>query len=154
MAKAYDINQVAEKLKVSKYNVKKLIKEGKLKAFKMRNKYIVNEISLLVFMGHKIEECINSEEFEQHYSEINKSYNRKIDKEKFYEYFCSLFTLGPELTSEHFLINETNSFHEEQNYNKMDEQQSSGEVTLTHTDIINILESLSKIQQILQSKLK
>jgi excisionase family DNA binding protein len=154
MAKAYDLKQVAEQLKVSLSTVKKLIKEDKLKAFKLGNKYIVNEISLLVFMGNKVEDCINHEQFEEHYLEMNELYDGKIDKEKFYEYYCSLFTPGPDLPSEYFIIEETPPPVEEKDYAKIEENQRSEEVVLTKADIINIIESLNKIQQILQKKIQ
>lgn len=161
MAEAYDVKQVAEKLKISTSSVKRLIKDGKLKAFKINGHgYIINEISLKMFFGNKVEDCINKEEFEKDYIDWNKMYNGKVIKEKFFEYYCSLFSPGPELPQDHFLIKDEpvpKPVLESKIEDKkpiVSEKEKSAEIQFTKKDIITIIESLNKVQQILYDKIK
>jgi len=171
MAKVYDVKQVAEMLKVSVSSVRRLIKEGKLKAFKTHGRgYIVNEMSLLVFMGHKIEDCIIKEDFEEALKLFSKDSDGKIDRDKFFDYYCSLFVPGPDLTHDYYIIKDkpilapkakhvSESAYTKE-YNDAEDQPNTFEdnktmgVALTKADIIVILESLDKIQGVLRSKIE
>lgn len=160
MSEAYNVKQVAEKLKLSVSSVKRLIKDGKLKAYKNNSKgYIINEISLLVFLGNKVEDCINKQQFEEDYSDWNKMYNGKVDKEKFFHYYCSLFNPGPDLSHDYYLIKddplpepELEPIIEEAQFN-ISEEEKSQQIIFTKTDIIGILDSLNKIEKILKGKI-
>lgn len=157
MAEAYNVNQVAEKLKISTYAVKKLIRDNKLKAFKINGHgYIVNEKSLLVFLGKKIGDLIDKEEFEKYFIDCNKLFNGKVDKDKYFEYICSLFTPGPELPQEYFMIKDeqkVNPNFENEQIDTSEEIKSDG-ILLTKSKITSIIESLDKIRQILINKIR
>lgn len=159
MEELYTVKQVSEILKLSEYAVKKLIKENKLKAFKWNTGYKVNEISLNLFMGHSIHDCIDKEQFEKSFNDFNELENGKIDKAKFYEYYCSLFMPGTELNRDYYIIKEPN-FEEPKvenlktTGNEIKEFKENKQIILTKTDICEILKYLNKIQEILEVKLK
>ncbi|WPC42791.1 helix-turn-helix domain-containing protein [Clostridium sp. JS66] len=159
MATSYTIKQIAQLLKISEYAVKKLIKDNKIKAFNFGNHYRINEISLNVFMGHSIHDCINKDEFEEAYNDFNKLQNGKIDKGKFYEYYCSLFVPGTELDHDYYIIKEhsTSELNDDiitTSKNDINKTIENDQVILTKTDITEILKALNNIQQILEGKLK
>jgi hypothetical protein len=159
MSESYNIKQVAEKLKLSVSSVRRLIQDGRLKARNVSSKgYIINEISLRVFLGKKVEDCINKVQFEEYYADINKLHNGKVDKQKFFEYYCSLFTPGSDLPREYYIVKDkelldTESPSIEKNQPAFSEHEKSKQIILTQGDVIEIIESLSKIQSILSNKI-
>lgn len=153
MANLYSVKEISEILKISEYAVKKLIKENKLKAFRISNSYKISAISLNVFMGHSIDDCIDKAEFEKSFNEFNELEDGNIDKGKFYEYFCSLFTPGTKLSNDYYLIKKPTIKEPNNKTILLNETEKNEQIVLTKTDISEILESLNTIQKILVSKL-
>jgi excisionase family DNA binding protein len=153
MSEAYTIQEVSQTLKISVSSVKRLIKENKLKAFKIGSKYIINEISLMIFLGHKIEDCIDVEAFEKFYLEMQECHNENIDKQKFYEYYCSIFAPGIELPHEYYLIKKDNSSFIEKTELNAEKIIGDNKIILSPIEVKKILKYLDEVNKILLDKL-